>query len=227
MARKARREARLRESRDTDVGDKDQGSHGQEKARVLQKEAAGAARGADEDHRAHAGRRPHGGRRSHGGSGGQGGELLHQRISLWHDEYGPQDPEHDRRGAEAHPGGGIRRLRELPGRDAAETAGSGAVGEALHQLPGKDGTGIVAVIGEFPTLTNQGWGTQQRNQKHGSEDPPLQKEKKKQDAALKGRRYETRREITYLYILTLIRRPRGVKFCSHGRSESIAGRAGG
>src|SRR5882762_3920329 len=189
MARKARCEARLRETRDTDVGDKDQGSHGQEKARVLQKEAAGAARGADEDHRAHAGRRPHGGRRSHGGSGGQGGKLLHQRVSLWHDQYGPQNPEHDRRGAEAYPGGGIRRLRELPGRVAAEAAGSGAVGETLHQLPGKDGTGIVAVGGtsgkkfnientekrsNFPTLQTKG-GVLNRSPKASKSTSPNRK----------------------------------------------------
>src|SRR5882672_7727922 len=214
MARKARREARLRESRDTDVGDKDQGSHGQEKARVLQEEAAGAARGADEDHRAHAGRGPHGGRRSHGGSGGQGGELLHERISLWHDEYGPQDPEHDRRCAEAHPGGGIRRLRELPGRDAAEAAGSGAVGEALHQLPGKDGTGIVAVVrtrGKDLTQSAQRAehrGRREEKQVRGSKDPPLQK-------------------ITSTYISTLIKTGRGVDFCLRGGSDSIAGWASG
>ena len=37
-------------------------------------------------------------------------------------------------------------VRELPGRDAAETARSGALGQALHQLPGKDraGTAVVA-----------------------------------------------------------------------------------
>ncbi len=31
----------------------------------------------------------------------------------------------------------IRPVRELPGRDATKTAGSCAVGQALHQLPGK------------------------------------------------------------------------------------------
>ena len=38
-----------------------QGRHGQEKARVVQEEIAGAAGRVDEDHRAHAGRGPHSG----------------------------------------------------------------------------------------------------------------------------------------------------------------------
>src|SRR6266481_5373417 len=62
-----------------------QGWHGQEKARLLQKEIAGAAGRVEEDHSADTGRRPHGGRRSDGGSGGQGGELLYERVSLWND----------------------------------------------------------------------------------------------------------------------------------------------
>jgi hypothetical protein len=38
-------------------------------------------------------------------------------------------------------------MRQLPGRNAAEAAGSGALGQALHLLPGKDGTG--AIVGTY------------------------------------------------------------------------------
>src|SRR5947208_3380536 len=124
-----------------------QGRHGQEKAGVLQEEIADAAGRVDEDHRTDAGRGPHGGRRSYGGPGGQGGELLYEGVSVWDDQYGPQGAQHDRRGAEAHPDGRIRRVRELPGRAAAEEAGGGAMGEALYRLPGKDGAGLAAVMG--------------------------------------------------------------------------------
>src|ERR1700741_4208510 len=79
--------------------------HGQEKAGVLQEKTAREAGRVNENHRADAGRRPYGGRRSNGGPGGQGGELLYQGVSLWHDQYGPHNPEHDRRGAETHPNG--------------------------------------------------------------------------------------------------------------------------
>jgi len=50
--------------------------------------------------------------------------------------------------AEAHPDGRLRRMRELPGRVAAEAAGGGAVGQALYKLPGEDGTGIAAMMGK-------------------------------------------------------------------------------
>jgi len=36
-------------------------------------------------------------------------------------------------------------LRELPGRAATKEIGSGAMGEALHRLPRKDGAGIATV----------------------------------------------------------------------------------
>src|SRR5260370_32751356 len=36
----------------------------------------------------------------------------------------------------------MRSLRELTGRNATKTAGSGALGQALHQLPGKGRAGF-------------------------------------------------------------------------------------
>src|SRR2546421_7229811 len=128
--------------------DKGQSKHGQEKAGVLQEEIADATGRTDEDHRADTGRGPHGGRRSDGGPGGQGGQLLYQGVSVWNDQYGPHDPEHDRCGAETHPDRRLWRLRQLPGGDAAEAAGSGTVGKALPGLPGKDGAGTAAMIGK-------------------------------------------------------------------------------
>jgi len=74
-----------------------QGRHGQEKARLLQKEIAGAAEELTKTIAPDPGRRPHGGRRSDSGSGGQGGELLYERVPLWDDQYGSHDLEHDRR----------------------------------------------------------------------------------------------------------------------------------
>src|SRR6267143_4685521 len=128
--------------------DKGQSKHGQEKAGVLQEEIADATGRTDEDHRADTGRGPHGGRRSDGGPGGQGGQLLYEGVSVWNDLYGPHGPEHDRCGAKAHPERRIRRMRELPGRAAAEAAGGGALGEALYRLPGKDGAGPAAMMGK-------------------------------------------------------------------------------
>src|SRR5260370_41048866 len=117
-------------------------AYGQEKAGLLQEEAGLAARRADEDHRSHRGRRTAGRRRPDRGSRGQSGELLYQGVPGWEDEHGPHDPEHDLRCAEAHPGERIRSVRELPGRDAAKAAGSGAVGEALHRRPGTVRAGL-------------------------------------------------------------------------------------
>src|SRR5262249_16046378 len=42
-----------------------------------------------------------------------------------------------------HSGRSIRGVRELPGGNAAEAAGSRAMGEALHFLSGEDGTRAV------------------------------------------------------------------------------------
>jgi len=79
-------------------------------------------------------------------SGGQGGELLHQRIPLWHDQYGPQivnmiDAALKRIQVEEY--GVCANCQE---EMQQKRLGSGTVGEALHQLPGKNGTGIVAVV---------------------------------------------------------------------------------
>src|ERR1700740_2521652 len=112
-------------------------ANGQEKARLLQKEIGIAARGTDEDDRAHRGRRTAGRRRSDRGSGGQSVQLLYKRVFVWDDELGPYDSEHDRRSAKAHQVERIRDVRELPGRNATETTRSGTVGQALHQLPGE------------------------------------------------------------------------------------------
>src|ERR1700730_7723282 len=132
-------------------------AYGQEKARLLQEKVGLAARRADEDDRAHRGRRTAGGRRPDRGSGGQSGELLQQGVPVWHDEHGPYDSEHDRRGAEAHQRERIRAVRELPGGDATKTAGSGAVGHTLHQLPGKGRARVVvssaAARGELRCFT--------------------------------------------------------------------------
>src|SRR5215469_3391636 len=73
----------------------------------------------------------------------EGCQLVLQRISLRADEHRPHDFAHDRRGSEAHSQQRIWTLRYLPGRDAAEAARSRALGEALHFLSGKNGTGTL------------------------------------------------------------------------------------
>src|SRR5215471_11540234 len=114
-----------------------QKEYGQEKARLLQKEIARAARRTLEDDCANGRRRTPGGRRPNCGSCGQSCQLVHERVFVRHDKHGPGAAESDRRGAPPYRRRRIRRLRQLRRRDATKAAGSSAMGEALHQLPGK------------------------------------------------------------------------------------------